>query len=104
MGESGPDLYVTDTKTGGMQTLFEIKASRDSQSTFTAIGQLIVYSEQGKPAPKRVLVTQGLPKSNHFEPALKRHNIGILYYEVKYFKSQTKVTFNDLEEVLAATS
>lgn|ERR1700683_819927 len=38
-----PDLYVRDRR-GRMAHLFEIKVGRDSQSTFTALGQLLVYS------------------------------------------------------------
>ena len=39
----GPDLYVRDAS-GRMTRLFEIKVGQDSQSTFTALGQLLVYA------------------------------------------------------------
>ena len=58
----GPDLYVRNRR-GRMTHLFEIKVVPSSQSTFTALGQLLVYSAGQKPAPISTLVTRGLPRS-----------------------------------------
>ena len=79
-----------------MTSLFEIKIGRDAQSIFTAIGQLIVYStHNGATKPRRILVTQGLPKSKLFTTAINHHGIEIIFYELS-----PKVKFRNLATIL----
>jgi hypothetical protein len=92
----GPDLYVKDVK-GRMKHLFEIKVGQDSQSTFTALGQLLVYSASENPSPIKTLVTRGLPKSEQFTKALKKEKIGVLYYDID---DKSEVEFFDLDDAL----
>ena len=79
-GGIGPDVYIHEN--GTMKSLFEIKVGRDAQSIFTAIGQLIVYSAGVSPAPRRILVTQGLPASPLFRSAINQNGIELLFYHV----------------------
>lgn len=93
-GGIGPDIYVLNgTK---MALLFEIKVGRGSQSTFTAIGQLIVYGFAGDKKTKRILVTQGLPSSALFGEALRANEIQVLEYAL-----EKKVRFLNLDAILA---
>jgi hypothetical protein len=92
----GPDLYILDAKRR-MKHLFEIKVGRDSQSTFTALGQLLVYSAGAHPSPRKTLVTRGLPKSDQFAKALAVQKINVLYYDIN---EKSKVEFLSLDKVL----
>jgi hypothetical protein len=92
----GPDLYVNDAK-GRMKHLFEIKVGQDSQSTFTALGQLLVYSAGENPSPIKTLVTRGLPKSEQFTMALTKQKIGVLYYDID---DKSEVEFFELDDVI----
>lgn len=92
----GPDLYVNDAK-GRMKHLFEIKVAQDSQSTFTALGQLLVYSASEKLSPVKTLVTRGLPKSEQFLKALTKQKIGVLYYDID---DKSEIEFFDLDDVV----
>ena len=80
-GGIGPDLYTLDDS-GAMKALYEIKIGTDSQSIFTAIGQIIVYSENSRRPIKKFLVTKGIPASSLFKKALKRYGIEVLYYRI----------------------
>jgi hypothetical protein len=92
----GPDLYVRD-RNGHMTLLFEIKVGQDSQSTFTALGQLLVYSSGEQPPPVATLVTRGLPRSHQFKAALDAQKIKVLRYTID---TRRRVTFYDLDSVL----
>jgi hypothetical protein len=92
----GPDLYVKDSQ-NRMTQLFEIKVGRDSQSTFTALGQLLVYSAAENHQPLKTLVTQGLPASPQFKMAIESQKIRVLFYKIN---ERLKVTFDRLDEFL----
>jgi hypothetical protein len=92
----GPDLYIKDEH-GRMVHLFEIKVGSDSQSTFTALGQLMVYSTAESPPPIATLVTRGLPQSPQFDAAMQKHKIRILYYKIHH---PMQIRFDDLGRVL----
>ncbi|MFN3889561.1 MAG: hypothetical protein ACK4MV_04115 [Beijerinckiaceae bacterium] len=92
-GGIGPDLYLVDSN-DNISTLFEIKVGRDAQSTFTALGQLLVYAEQAPKTPQRILVTQGLPKSKYFKSAFIKHKIDVLYYRLG-----PKVIFENFNDI-----
>lgn len=90
-----PDLYLPG-KAGRMATLFEVKATSDTQSWFTAIGQLIVYAADQNPAPRRVLVCPGKLEHSSFKQALKAFKISVVTFE------ETKgrgVEFKGLDEL-----
>jgi hypothetical protein len=93
----GPDLYTVN-RTGRMNRLFEIKIGQGSQSTFTAIGQLLVYSATQRTRPMKILVTKGLPGSPQFQAALRAHHIKVLYYTMD---EKSSVEFKDLDSILA---
>ena len=88
-GGIAPDLFLKDNA-GAMSTLFEIKIPPGAQSTFTAIGQLAVYSCGQKKKPKKILVSRGLPRSNLFSEAFSEHNISHLLFEMD---ENDRVTF-----------
>jgi hypothetical protein len=92
----GPDLYVRDSK-NRMKHLFEIKVGQDSQSTFTALGQLLVYSAGEKASLIKTLVTRGLPKSEQFRKALTKQKIRVLFYNID---DQSDLEFIDLDDAL----
>lgn len=92
----GPDLYVKDEH-GNIRRIFEIKVGQDPQSTFTALGQLLVYSAGENPAPLATLVTRGLPRSPQFMSALKAQRITILRYSIDVHR---RVKFLNLDDVL----
>jgi hypothetical protein len=92
----GPDLYVLDGN-GQMKRLFEIKVGQDSQTTFTALGQLLVYSAGQRSSPIKTLVTRGLPRSDQFKAALKAQDINVLRYTVD---ARKRVKFIGLDAVL----
>ena len=93
----GPDLYVRDGK-NRMKHLFEIKVGQDSQSTFTALGQLLVYSAGENHSPVKTLVTRGLPKSEQFKKALTKQKIRVLFYNID---DRSSVKFVDLDDALS---
>ena len=81
-----------------MKQLFEIKVGANSQSTFTAIGQLLVYSAAERGPISKVLVTRGLPRSEQFAKVLQMQDIKVLYYD---FDERSKVEFFDLAQILS---
>jgi hypothetical protein len=91
-----PDLYVRD-RDGRMTHLFEIKVGQDSQSIFTALGQLLVYSVGKEPSPAAVLVTRGLPQSSQFKAAMDTQAIKVLYYSVD---ERLRIKFHNIDEFL----
>jgi hypothetical protein len=92
----GPDLYTRNAQ-HRMTHLFEIKVGQDSQSTFTAIGQLLVYSAGERFRPRAILVTRGLPRSLQFKRALDRQRIDVLLYSIS---PKRKISFEGLGAVL----
>lgn len=90
-GGIGPDIY-TKRNDGTMDAVFEIKVGSDSQSIFTAIGQLIVYSSGGDHSTKRFLVVNDMPKSNLFMSAVKKLDIIV----IKYKMNEGHVSFDGL--------
>jgi hypothetical protein len=95
----GPDLYIRNRR-GEMTHLFEIKVGYDAQSTFTALGQLLVYSAGENPSPLLVLVTRGLPQSDQFRAVLKSQGIKTLFYTL----NEGRVVFRDVDRLLASAS
>jgi hypothetical protein len=92
----GPDLYVVDGE-NKMARLFEIKVGQDSQSTFTALGQLLVYSAGQRPSLRKTLVTRGLPRSDQFKAALDGQAINVLRYTID---ARKRVKFIALDDIL----
>jgi hypothetical protein len=92
-----PDLYIV--RGGEMRTLFEVKASSDTQSWFTAIGQLIVYSGSGNPLPQRIFVCPADRKHPAFRKALEHLDIRLVTFEVS---SRGKIRFIGLERALTS--
>jgi hypothetical protein len=94
-----PDLYIR-SRDGLIETLFEVKASSDTQSWFTALGQLVVYAAPQKPPPKRVLVCPAPRNDPSFTEALT-----LLGVEVVTFKLEDNgtISFAGLEDALTRT-
>jgi hypothetical protein len=90
-----PDLYVVCG--GAMEMLFEVKASSDTQSWFTAIGQLVVYSGSGDPPPRRVFVCPADRKHPAFRKALEHLDIRLVTFEVD---ARGRIRFSGLERAL----
>lgn len=90
-----PDLYIA--RAGTMTTLFEVKASSDTQSWFTAIGQLVVYSGSRDPLPQRIFVCPADRKHPAFRKALEHLEIRLVTFEVSDGGS---VRFSGLEQAL----
>jgi len=90
-----PDLFLRN-KQGHMRLLFEVKISSDSQSMFTAIGQLLVYGANQPKPPKRVLVCPVRPDHPQICKILDEQNIHVVTYD---FLKQG-VTFKDLDPFL----
>jgi hypothetical protein len=90
-----PDLYVA--RVGAMTTLFEVKASSDTQSWFTAIGQLVVYSGSKSPPPQRIFVCPADRKHPAFRKALESLNIRLVTFEVG---ARGVIRFDGLERAL----
>ncbi len=74
-----PDLYLP-RKGGGMDILFEVKASSDTQSWFTAIGQLLVYGSGVQPAPMRVIVVPTARQDPAFTKTLGQLSIAVVTF------------------------
>jgi hypothetical protein len=75
-----PDLYLSGPD-GRIKTLFEVKASSDTQSWFTALGQLVVYGAAQIPAPQRVLVCPAVRKDPNFQKALAQLEVHLVTFE-----------------------
>jgi hypothetical protein len=86
-----PDLYILN-RSGQMETLFEIKASSDTQSWFTAIGQLLVYSAVERRRPQRVLVVPAPREDLNFVEALKSLGIKV----VTFRETAGRISFSGL--------
>lgn len=80
-GGIGPDLFTTRND-GSMASLYEIKVGVDSQSIFTAIGQLLVYSSETAHHVKKILVVKGMPRSKLFTSAIAKQNIEVVIYSI----------------------
>ena len=91
-----PDLLAV-RRSRRRSILFEIKTTRDAQSHFTAIGQLLVYQTGCGEGVAKVLVTLGLPSSRLFRKCLM--NIDISVYECGLVGQ--RVEFPGLEDFLA---
>lgn len=91
-----PDLHIKD-KSGNMQILFEVKASSDTQSWFTGIGQLIVYSAHEGHVPLRILVCPAPRKDPNFNSALQVHGILLLLFKER----GSKYEFPGLSSILS---
>ncbi|MBJ6128033.1 hypothetical protein [Microvirga splendida] len=75
-----PDLYIKDTS-GHMEILFEVKASSDTQSWFTALGQLLVYGASQPKPPHRILVCPAVRNDPNFRRALQDLNISVITFQ-----------------------
>lgn len=91
-GALRPDLYLCDPS-GKMKTLFEVKVSSDTQSWFTALGQLLVYGARDK--PRRILVAPAPLQNSDFEIAMRQHNVALVTFREQAGK---RITFFGLEE------
>jgi hypothetical protein len=78
--EMRPDLYIRNS-IGNIATLFEIKASSDAQSWFTALGQLVVYGSGQPQSPTRVFVCPAPRIDSNFQSALKELKIHIVTFK-----------------------
>ncbi len=93
--EMRPDLYVI--REGVMETLFEVKAASDTQSWFTAIGQLLVYSGSSDPPPRKIFVCPADRKHPAFRKALERLDIRLVTFKVG---ARGRIHFSGLERAL----
>jgi len=75
-----PDLYINDAA-GAMQVLFEVKASSDTQSWFTALGQLLVYGAGQRKPPRRILVCPAPLQEPAFQLALKQLGVRLVTFD-----------------------
>ncbi|GEM_PF-1822294 len=75
-----PDLYYLD-RNRDMSVLFEVKAASDSQSWFTALGQLVVYGAGQTKPPVRVLVCPDRPASPLFRNAMTLLGVRLFTFE-----------------------
>jgi len=87
------DIFIPRTKT--MATLFEVKTSCDTQSVYTAVGQLMLHGAVQRNAPQRVLVVPAAPEGPTAR-TLRRISVEVLVYEWQ----GPKPTFPDLERLL----
>lgn len=94
-GNIAPDLFLQD-QNGKATVVFEIKVPPGAQSTFTAIGQLIVYTVGQDTDVRRVLVSRGLPASPLFSEALEKTKIEHLRFEI----DGNRIEFPDLQKLL----
>lgn len=74
-----PDLYLLRGD-GSMETLFEVKAYSDTQSWFTALGQLVVYGASQATPPRRVLVCPGPLADPAFARALQALDVALVEF------------------------
>ena len=93
-----PDLYLP-RKGGGMDILFEVKASSDTQSWFTGIGQLVVYGSGFQPAPMRVLVVPTPRQDPAFAKALDQLSITVVTFTEK---EGGEIFFEGLSSIIKA--
>lgn len=89
-----PDLYTLDDM-GEMDTLFEVKSLPDSQSVFTALGQLVVYGSKQCNSPQRVLVCPKGLDLEFFQNAFQELDICVVE-----FTNGAEIKFEGLERVL----
>lgn len=92
-----PDLYIK-RRDGSIGTLFEVKASSDTQSWFTAIGQLFVYAAGQTEAPIRVLVCPAPLKNPSFSTALAELDVRLITFREH---PKGRFTFYGLESLVA---
>lgn len=91
-----PDLLAV-RRSRKRTILFEIKTTRDAQSHFTAIGQLLVYQTGCGDGVAKVLVTLGLPSSRLFRECLASMDISV--FECSLIGQ--RVEFPGLQDYLA---
>ncbi|MAB14145.1 MAG: hypothetical protein CMI59_09605 [Parvibaculum sp.] len=89
-----PDLYLLHDR--AMSVLFEVKASSDTQSLFTALGQLVVYGAGEATPPKRVLVCPAMPRDPLFRKAIDMLDVKVVTFTLK----GKSVDFDGLKEAL----
>jgi hypothetical protein len=89
-----PDLYLKDAS-GSMKILFEVKASSDTQSWFTALGQLLVYGASQTKPPHRVLVCPALRTDPNFQIALKKLDVSVITFRAE----DNQIAFEGIEEL-----
>jgi len=94
-GNIAPDLFVKDKK-GRVTILFEIKVPPGAQSTFTAIGQLIVYTIAEHPGVRRILVSRAPPMNPLLIDALNEMKIEHLPFKA----NGNKIEFPGLQAIL----
>ncbi|NYZ16120.1 hypothetical protein HL658_26570 [Azospirillum sp. RWY-5-1] len=79
--EMRPDLYIMD-KYNKMKVLFEVKVSSDTQSWFTALGQLVVYGAGQTPRPKRILVCPANREDPNFKRAIEELSVSVVTFTI----------------------
>jgi hypothetical protein len=89
-----PDLYIKNAS-GEMEVLFEVKASSDTQSWFTALGQLLVYGASQSKTPQRILVCPAVRSDPNFRRALQDQKISVMTFQ----ESREGIVFNGIEDL-----
>ncbi|RZK47998.1 MAG: hypothetical protein EOO99_11720 [Pedobacter sp.] len=91
--DSCRDLYVH--KNGEIIKLFEIKSNSSTQSLYSAVGQLLIYSIPIKKAVSLIIVVPDQLKKDVVQK-LRRLGIEVLYYEWR----ENQPIFKELESFL----
>lgn len=91
--DSQRDIYIGSPEKPDFE--FEVKPSADSQSVYTAVGQLLMHSEV-HPAKVKVLLIPGSLRQDRAD-AIRRLGIHISTYR----KTNSTVTFHDLPKALS---
>jgi hypothetical protein len=91
------DIFIY--RKGKIEVLFEIKTTSSTQSLYSAVGQLLLYSI---PIENEVRLIAVLPEkvSKKVEQKFKKLNIEILYYEW----NKEKIIFKNLKSVINSVS
>lgn len=88
------DLYIYNKK-AKIETVFEVKTSLQSQSIFTAVGQLFVNNIKLNPIPRLIYVIPEKPNAKLLK-TLSKLNIEVLVYIL----SKGKTKFQNLEKFI----
>lgn len=89
------DIFIISS-TGEAEILFEVKSGDDTQSVYTAIGQLMFHGAAQSKPPRRVIVLPKVP-TVRTEDVLKKLGIKVLTFEVG---EENRITFKGLNKVL----
>jgi len=94
-----PDLYTLNAE-NSFRILFEVKSRSNTQSWYTAIGQLVYYSAAQLVPPRRVLVCPARLQHPNFKAAFLTLGISLVIFRDE---GDDRFTFDGLEDVLMAT-